>query len=936
MEWAKPSALRFTLAASALVLAIAGQLLVDAGNLRWAITPFLAAAIAIGLATGSKPISSFAPAPSVRNAQHPSAVQRSERLLGLVGLLASLALLAVSLWRFAAGPPNTLAWYLLGASIALLITVLPTAEGRWGSLARRFRERSRVSFELAAILPWAGLAAILLLALMVRLYDLQELPPGLWHDEADNLTEARHIQLDPGRTPVFVPSTNLPSLFLMPIAAVIELTGVSMTAGRLVAVAFGLAGVVAVFLLVRLMLGSFLGLLAAFVTAVMRWDINWSRIGMHGITAPLFAALSVWLLLRALKSGRTSDFGFAGAAVGLGMWFYASFRLFPLVLGFILLHHLLSGRPRLRRFVLQLVVMVAVALLVAAPVVQSAVIDSDDFFRRTKSTSIFSIRPFGEAIEEVFRSVDDHGLMLSYEGDPNPRHNIPFEPMLDFWSAALLVLGLGIALARWREVAVITLPFWLLAMALPGMLTLPWEAPQSLRTIGMIPAVAIVVALGLGAIWTAGRSAPWAMVRRLTPVVVAGLLAAIAFQNINTYFGDQARDPEVYASFTTDQTLIARDMREQQARGYSLLTSRQFLYGRTLAVVGGSPAYEMIRAPTGIPIDPGRVSAGAAIYLEPREESVYRLLRTYYPDGVYAEVRPPAGGDVLYYSALLSREQLERRSGLSARYTLPDGAVRESTLSVTEGLWPLLVGPEEVPFAFEWEGALHIREAGEYTLAIEGSLGVGVMLDGRLILWDDQRSVRIEPALGLHFLRVQGRIEDRDGFLRLLWQPPGGEMKPIPAAYLYHDSVRAVGLSGRFFQSGEEDGSPDAARLTPAMDPFYYDPVVPEPYLAVWEGSLGIPDTGIYRFEVGGAGTVKLWLDGDLKAQNPGTNGVKSEASVQLEAGSHPIRVEYESPSPPSRFRVLWGPPGRSMGPIPIELLSPAPEHMFRILPGGG
>jgi hypothetical protein len=81
---------------------------------------------------------------------------------------------------------------------------------------------------------------------------------------------------------------------------------------------------------------------------------------------------------------------------------------------------------------------------------------------------------------------------------------------------------------------------------------------------------------------------------------------------------------------------------------------------------------------------------------------------------------------------------------------------------------------------------------------------------------------------------------------------------------------------------------------------------------------------------------VKLWLDGDLKAQNPGTNEVKSDPSVQLDAGGHPIRVEYESPSPPSQFRVLWGPPGHSMEPIPIELLSPAPEHMFRILSGGG
>lgn len=857
-------------------------------------------------------------------------------MFGLACLTASLGFVSVSLWKFAAGPPNTLAWYLFGGSALLLFVALPTAECRWTSLVTQLKDRRHVSFELRSVLSWLGLAAVLLLALLVRIYDLQDIPPGLWHDEAENLIEARQIQLNPGSTPVFVPSTTMPSMFLLPIAVVIDLTDISIAAGRLVSVAFALAGIVAVFLLARLMVGPFLAVIAAFLIGMMRWDIIWSRIGMHGITTPLFAALSVWLLLRALKSGRMSDFGLTGGAVGLGMWFYAPFRLFPLVLVFILVHDLISKRPGFRKFALQTVILVAVALLVAAPVVQSAVVDSEDFFARTETTSVFSIMSFGDAVEAIVRSAGDHGLMLNYRGDTNPRHNIPSKPMLDFWSAALLILGLGVALARWREVGLITLPFWLLVMALPGILTLPGEAPHSLRTIGMIPAVAVVVALALDAIWTAGRSAPWSVVRGGTPVIVAGLLAVIAFQNIDAYFGDQVSDPAVYASFTTDQTLIGRDMKDQQARGYTLFTSRQFLYGRTLSVAGNNPTYDAIRAPAGIPIDVSGITRGAAIYLEPREGSVFDLLRVYYPGGVFAEIRPPGGGDILYYSVVLTREQLQHRAGLDARYTLRNGDVRETVLSTTEDSWSLLVEPDEAPITFEWVGALHVREPGEYTLVLVGSTGMGVALDGKLVLWDDKRSVRIEPAVGLHFLRVQGRVEERNGFLRLLWQPPGRTLEPIPVSNLYRDSVRPVGLAARFFESGEEGDSPDATRVTPSMNPFYYDTVVPEPYLAVWEGSLEVPSSGVYRFGVAGAGNVKLLLDGKLTAQAPGVLGAKPEASISLDAGRHAIRVEYESQSPPSQFSVLWGPPSLSLEPIPIELLSPALEHMFRILPDEG
>ena len=940
MQLTKPSALRFVLVASALGLGGVAQLFVASGNLVWAAAPYLVAVAAMALAVANRPISSFV-AGRTGSGRHSISAHEAgssvglEWRLGLGGFALSAVMLALALYRFDLGPPTTLAWYLYGLAVTFLLLALPSLDGRWTSLARRLRERSLVSLELQTVLSWAALGAILILALGIRLYHLQELPVGLWYDEADNLAQARHIQIDPGSTPVFVSSTNLPSLYLMPIAAVIELTGVSITSGRLVSVAFGLAGIVAVFLLVRLILGPFPALAAALLTAVMRWDINWSRIGMHGITVPFFAALTAYLTLRALRTGRASDFGYAGAALGLGLWFYTSFRLFPLVLAFILVHHLVFQRPQTRRFLGQLAAMGLVALAVAAPVAQSAITDSDEFFARTRTTSVFSILPFGDAVGEVTSSLGKHLMMFNHEGDPNPRHNLPNRPMLDFLSGMLLVVGLGVALAHWRNVALISMPFWVLFMVLPGALTLPWEAPQSLRSVGAIPAVVVIITLALAVAWRAGRSAPWASVRRATPAVLAVALGAIAFVNVNTYFGEQARHPEVYASFTTDETLMARHMLEQQSRGYSLLVSRHFIFSLNASLLADNPRREIIRAPTGVPIDPARVWLGASVYLEPREASVYRLLKAYYPGGAFAEVRPPGGGRVLFYTAVLSREQLEQRQGLVATHILPNGAVRESTRSTTEGVWLLEVGPDEVPFDLMWEGALHVVEPGEYTLALEGATEAEVALDSRRILWRDQTSVVIEPAVGLHSLEVRGRVRDRAGVLRLLWQPPGGELGPIPVNHLYRGSVRPVGLAGRFYQAGVEAEAADAMRVTPFMDAFYYDPVVPEPYLAVWEGTLDVPSTGDYTFSLDGAGTVKLFLDGTQRAQRPGDGGAGPGTTASLDVGAHRIRVEYFSDAPPSEFQVLWRPPGGALEPIPIERLSPAPEHMFRVLTAG-
>ena len=230
--------------------------------------------------------------------------------------------------------------------------------------------------------------------------------------------------------------------------------------------------------------------------------------------------------------------------------------------------------------------------------------------------------------------------------------------------------------------------------------------------------------------------------QRATPVILAVALGGIAFVNINTYFGKQARDPQVYAAFSTSETLMARDMVQQQRRGYSLLTSRQLLHNLTASLLADNPHYKVIRAPADIPIDPAKVSLGAAIYLEPREASVYRLLRTYYPDGAFQEMRPPGGGDVLLYSVVISRQQLQASQGLSARYTLSDGTIRETMQLTAEAVWLVDVEPDEVPFDLAWVGALHVAEAGEYLLVLDGDTDAEVILDGRRILWRDRHRSR--------------------------------------------------------------------------------------------------------------------------------------------------------------------------------------------------
>ena len=876
----------------------------------------------------------------------------SERQAGSAVLIAGLMSAAFSLYMFPQGPPNTLAWWSYCLSMILTLGAIPAFEGGWSALFARFRHGYRASFEPRALLPWLALCAILLLALAIRLYNLDGFPPGLWFDEAYNLASAEQIAADPGSLPIYVAYTDLPSFFLMPISVVIKLAGISITTGRLVAVVFGLAGIVAMFLMVRHMLGAAMGLVAAFLTTVMRWDIIWSRTGMHGITAPFFAALTVWLTYRAIQSGRRTDFAVAGAALGLGMWYYAAYRLFPLVIAFVLIHGLVTAARARRRLMLNIGIMAFFAALVTLPLAQFVVSHPDEFLMRTEATSVFTHANEGETGRVIRESLIRHLRMFHIEGDPNGRHNIPGAPMLDIFSGLLMLLGLAVAVARWRNAAFIVLPIWIFIMIMPGVLTVPWEAPQSLRSITVIPAVIALATIGISFIWKVGSSVQVSAFRLGTAVFIAVLLAAIAYTNIEAYFGEQANNPEVYAAYTTDETLITEDLAKQAERGYSPMVSRQFKDSIMASLFDRRFPRQTIAAPVTIPLDPALVWRGAAIYLEPRESGFYDTLKAYYPSADFHEIRPPFGGDILYYSAYISREELEAAQGLLERRTFPDGETVESIRKTTESALMLEADADDAPFDIEWEGTLHITHPGEYVLMLESDSPATVALDGVVILSEERTHVTIEPSVGLHSIEVRAHVKDTQGVLRLLWKPPPTPPKeveppplakdaaehalePIPERNLYHGDVRPVGLSGRFFK-GAENGSqiaghtPEAMQITSSVgSAFWYHPVLKNPHFAVWDGALNVPASGTYRFRFGNVhGALKVVVGGDTVIDTRANR----ESKVELVEGRHQIRLEYLSSVGSPWFEVLWTPPGEPETRIGPEYLLPAREYMFRVV----
>src|SRR4030042_1165553 len=141
---------------------------------------------------------------------------------------------------------------------------------------------------------------LVLIAAFFRFYRLNELPIGLWRDEAANGLEA--LRVLEGDLDIFY-GTQEP-LFIYLVAISIALLGRTPLAIRMVAAVAGTATIPVTYLLVKELLRSThrrartVAFLTSLWLAPSYWHLNFSPLGFRGGLLPLFDALTFYLLWR--------------------------------------------------------------------------------------------------------------------------------------------------------------------------------------------------------------------------------------------------------------------------------------------------------------------------------------------------------------------------------------------------------------------------------------------------------------------------------------------------------------------------------------------------------------------------------------------------------------------------------------------------------------
>jgi len=836
-------------------------------------------------------------------------------------LVAAGASSLYSLSLFARTPQSNTAWLLYLLSLILLIIAFWVLEGALIARGLRLEALRHRWVELAV------LTLIISAGAFVRLYQIEAIPSGLFFDEAINGLDARRV-LEEGVYPVYFEANyGRGSLFIYLLALSFKLLSPNPIAMKWVTLLVGTATILVFYFLFCLFFDSNISLVAALLLAFSRWHINFSRVAFEAILLPFFELLTLLFLLRGLgKNGRCTHLMWAGFALGLGLHTYMAFRLFPLVIGAFLLFRLLTDRQAVRNYSIALVLVTMSALLVFAPLGLYAFRNREPFINRARATSIFYHRDEPDLRVALARNTKAHLLMFNYKGDRNPRHNLPGEPMLDPLSGALFVLGFGYSLFRWRQPQYILFLITFAVMLLGGILTVDFEAPQALRSIGVLPAVYFFICAAFDGLWSTCRGSLGRWGQRSLLLVLLLALAYIAYANYDAYFRRQARDFAVWNGFDTTETLVAQEM-NALGRGYRYYLSSLYHNHPTLRFLAPwASDYERWESGDHLPIRESEYER-VALFLDPWSEgSVYEEAKRYYPEATFKEFSPPYGGPTVLYSVELQGDEIKALQGLLGRYY--EGESWEGAPAFERKEDSILFDwqnnpPLPTPFSAQWGGVLYAPEYGPYLLGLKAPGEAELKVDDYLVLeGSGQIDKRVILAEGNHTLEIKA-VGGR-GLMEFYWQPPEKEEAAVPQWALYLPPVKSEGLLGEYYPNGDWSGQPTLVRIDPAIDFYFHILPLPRPYTVEWRGKIATPLAGTYRFGTQSIDDSHLYIDGRLIMENVERDRYV-EGAIFLEAGLHDIALRFRDQSSHSRIWLYWTPPEGEREIIPSFYLLPSP-----------
>ncbi len=348
----------------------------------------------------------------------------------------------------------------------------------------------------------ACVIGLLLLAAALRLYRLQDFPPGYHNDE---VTDAHIIEtVVAGRRAIYFPEDTGSEPFYMyfsaPFAAVL---GPTVWALRLPSAFLSMVALCAVWVLTRRLYGRLAAGVALGAMSVSWWGVLLGRITLHVAPVVPMLALALYFFYRStLRAPRsTLHLGLSGCFFALAFNSYTAARVMPFLVVALVAYLALVRRGVVVARWRGWLALAFVAAVLSAPLATYLLTHPD---AKQLTYSGFDVsQPVAELMAGKPQLLIETTLqtlgMFAFVGDPLPYYDLPGRPLMEPVGTVLFLIGAATLVWRGREPRYGLVLVGLLVTLLPGMLSQP--APNYARTVGAMALAFALPGIGTEVIW---------------------------------------------------------------------------------------------------------------------------------------------------------------------------------------------------------------------------------------------------------------------------------------------------------------------------------------------------------------------------------------------------------------------------------------------------
>ncbi len=390
---------------------------------------------------------------------------------------------------------------------------------------------------------WIILGLLLAFSFWLRSYQLAIIPDDFHGDMASHGLQARELLSGVEQNIFKFGWADIPMLGFLPAFFSMSIFGNNLFGLQMTSVLGGTISILAIYLLVwRLFDNHRLATITGVLVAINIPHLHFSRIAEYIDPWPI-GILALFFFVDGIRSKRWLPLGLAGILTAFSSLMYYSGRVIPIIIAFFFLFLLFNKKSWISKKPYTILVFIMGFILAVGPLIIYILQNLEPFLSR--SSQVFLFDPgvmihllnkynVNSETQVILRQIQETLLMFNKVSDSSTQFGFQ-GPMFNSYLSPLLILGIGSALRRRREIGVVLLVIWMILMMVLGSV-LTVDAPFWPRLVGIVPAAALMAALAIDQIFNMVKIYPSQNIKRILFILFVYWIIFNGWVNWDQYY----------------------------------------------------------------------------------------------------------------------------------------------------------------------------------------------------------------------------------------------------------------------------------------------------------------------------------------------------------------------------------------------------------------